>query len=188
MRKVPEPTSQLPPQSSTSFFSGAANSGQRTTAREGITGYAEYGVTGTGDGVFAGAAALKGRDPKTGLEVEVFGASTQTGLQSEDQLTMARVGVSGQYGAASAEAFTARRGIGTHNDDGSIGANIGATATAVSVEGTLAEGGDSLTVGVGVGAGMAASVGLRDADQDGIYELCVKVSAGFLTLGVCAET
>lgn len=187
MSAVPQPTSARPPPASGRPLDGAANNAQRTTTRAGINGYADYGVTGTGDGVFAGTAALKGRDSKTGLEVEVFGASAQAGLQNEEQVTMARVGLSGQNGAISAEAFTARRGAGVRNDDGSVGLNAGAVATAVGIEGTLGGGPDSVTLGAGVGIGMAASVGARDIDNDGILEYCAKLSVGFITLGVCAE-
>lgn len=187
MSAVPQPTSALPPPSSGKPIDGAANNAQRTTTRDGINGYADYGVTGTGDGVFAGTAALKGRDSKTGLELEVFGVSAQAGLQNEEQVTMARVGLSGQNGAISAEAFTARRGAGVRNDDGSVGLNAGAVATAVGIEGTLGGGPDSVTLGAGVGIGMAASVGARDIDNDGILEYCAKLSVGFITLGVCAE-
>lgn len=187
MSKVPEPPSALPPPSPGKPLDGAANNAQRTTTRNGISGYADYGVTGTGDGVFAGAAALKGRDSKTGIEVEVFSASAQAGLQNEEQVTMARVGLSGQNGSVSAEAFTARRGAGVRNDDGSVGLNAGAVATAAGVEGTLGGGPDSVTIGAGVGVGMAGSVGVRDIDNDGILEYCAKLSVGFITLGVCAE-
>jgi hypothetical protein len=187
MSAVPQPPSVLPPPSPSKPLDGAANNAQRTTTRSGVSGYADYGVTGTGDGVFAGAAALKGRDSKTGLEVEVFGASAQAGLQSEEQLTMARVGLSGKNGAISAEAFTARRGAGVRNDDGSVGLNAGAIATAVGFEGTLGGGPDSVTVGAGIGVGIAGSVGARDIDDDGILEYCAKLSVGFITLGVCAE-
>ena len=187
MSKVPQSPSALPPPSPGFPLDGAANNAQRTTTRNGISGYADGGVTGTGDGVFAGAAALKGRDPKTGLEMEVFSASAQVGLQREGQATMARVGLSGQNGAIAAEAFTARAGAGLRNDDGSIGLNAGAVATAVGVEGTLHVGSDSVTIGVGIGVGIAGSLGLRDVDDNGTFEYGAKLSVGFITIGVCAE-
>jgi hypothetical protein len=188
MSKVSDRPTALPPPSPRTPLDGAANNAQRTTTRSGISGYADYGVTGTGDGVFAGTSALKGRDPKTGLEVEVFGASAQAGLQNEAQVTMARVGLSGQNGSISTEAFTARSGVGLRNDDGSVGLNAGATATAISVEGTLGAGPDSVTLGVGIGLGAAGSVGVRDIDNDGTLELCGKLSVGLITVGLCAGT
>jgi hypothetical protein len=180
---VPPPPVKLPPATS-----NAENNAQRTSERSGISPYFQADLTGGArDSVHAGAAALKGRDAKSGIEVEVFSASGQVGGENEAQVGLARVGVSKTNGNASAEFFTARASGGAHNDDGSIGFNAGAIATIAGAEGTLQHGGDSLTVGISAGVGAAFSVGLRDIDHNGTPELCVKVSAGFATLGICAE-
>jgi hypothetical protein len=136
--------------------------------------------------VYVGAAGLKGRDPKSGGEAEVLSASVQVGAQNEAQVTFVRVaGTSGNLNG-SAEAFTARANLGIHNDDGSTGFNAGAGATAVGFEGTLGRE-SSLTGGLAASVGYGASVGLRDLDADGKQELCARVAAGPITLGVCVE-
>ena len=188
---VPPPAAKLPPAASPalSTLSQAENNAQRTTELHGVVaGYFDYDVTGGwGDSVFVGAAALKGRDPKSGIEVEVFSGSAQVGLQNEAQAGLARMGVSGKNGSATAELFTVRATEGIHNDDGSIGLNVGAVANFANIEGTLTHGADSLTAGLGAGVGYAFSLGLRDIDHDGAIEVCVKGTAGPVTLGVCAE-
>jgi hypothetical protein len=181
---VPPPPSALPPSAST-----AQNNAQRTSERSGIGPYAEAGVTGdAADSVYAGAAALKGRDPETGLEVEVFSASVQVGGENEVQAGMARVGISGKNGSATLELLTARAAGGAHNDDGSLGANTGAGFAIASAEGTLnLTESASITVGAGLTGGAGVSVGVRDIDKDGVAEKCVKVSAPMLTFGICVE-
>jgi hypothetical protein len=166
----------------------AQNNAQRTSERVGISGYADYGITGDfRDAAYIGAAALKGRDPATGLEVEVFSISGQAGGENEVQAGMARVGVSGKHGSISAEFLTARGNGGAHNDDGSVGFNSGLVATGVGIEGTLVDGADSATLGVAVSWGASFSIGVRDIDANGEPELCVKGSVGFLTAGLCVE-
>lgn len=181
------PASMLPP-SSTSAPSAAENSAQRTSERNGIGLYADAGITGgSRDAVYASVAALKGCDPKTGIEVEVFSASAQVGGEIEAQVGMARVGLSGKNGSVVGEVFTVRANGGAHNDDGSIGINSGFVATLIGVEGTLAHGADSLTFGASVGGGAAVSVGLRDIDSNDVFEKCLKVTAGPVSLGICME-
>lgn len=179
---VPPPLSALPPTASTP---PANNNAQRTTALDGVKPYASAGTTSSGSSVYAGVALLKGRD-RSGAEVEVLSASGQVGAQSELQVGLQRV--SGTRGSltGSVDAFTARAQIGTQNDDGSTGFNIGATATAIGLEGT-AGGATSATYGVGAGVGLAGSVGVRDVDGDGKTEACLRASFGPVTVGVCVE-
>ncbi len=182
------PASVLPPSSASTATSEAQNNAQRTSERRGIGCYAAAGVTGgSRDAVYAGVAALKGRDPTTGIEVEVFGTSAQAGGELEAQVGMARLGLSGKNGSVGGEAFTVRANGGAHNDDGSIGINSGFVATLIGAEGTLARGADSLTFGASLGGGAAVSLGLRDIDDNGVFEKCVKVTAGPVTLGICLE-
>lgn len=162
------------------------NNAQRTSGRE-PTGYADSGVTSTGDTLYAGAAALKGRDPNTGVEVEVFSASGQLGGENELQAGFVRTGISGKNGSLGVEAFTARAAGGAHNDDGSVGINSGAQATAIAVEGTVPVGDGSLTLGASVSVGAAFSFGAKDADGDGRAEFCARLSYGPVTVGACVE-
>lgn len=182
MSAAAPPRSVLPPPSQ------AQNNAQRTSEMSSIVAeYSQAGLTGGArDAVYGGAAAIKGRDAASGLELEVFSVSAQAGGENEAQVGMARVGLSGKNGNLTGEVFTARANGGAHNDDGSIGFNAGAIATIVGAEGTLGTR-DSLTLGASVGLGAAVSVGLRDLDDNGVPEMCVKVSVGLLTAGICWE-
>jgi hypothetical protein len=165
-----------------------ARTSNRTTAP---APYAAAGLTSSGDAAFAGVAAMKGRDPGDGTEVELASVSGQLGAQNEAQAGLARIGVAlGGPARGQLDVLTARVHAGIHNDDGSVGANVGAMATAASAEGSVSYHGFSLDLGVGVGAGLSIGSGLRDADQDGNPEACFRLAGGVLgkgTLGVCVE-
>ncbi len=161
--------------------SEATNNAQRTSSTSPAP-YADAGVT--DDGIaYAGAAAIKGRDAKTGIEMEVFSASGQVGMQNEAQVGMARMGISSDSGAnnATMDIFTAQAHAGFYNKDGSTGINVGATAVAVGVEGTASTGASGVTGGVSIGVGAEYSAGVRDADGDGYGEIALR---GTLELGV----
>jgi hypothetical protein len=178
---VPPPPSVLPPTGST-----ANSNAQRTSQRVGVAPYADAGVTTAENSAYAGVAVVKGRDPKSGVDVEALSASVQIGAQSEVQVGLQRVAGSRGALTGSVETFTARANVGVYNDDGSKGLNVGACATAIGFEGTI--GGDSsLTYGVAASAGAAGSVGVRDLDRDGKTELCARLSLGPVTLGLCME-
>jgi hypothetical protein len=170
-------------------YSPAGTNAGRTSERNSSESYVAAGRTRNGDW-FAGAAALKTRDPETGVEVEVFTGSAQAGSQSELQAGLGRMSVSAGRDlslSTTMEAFTARANGGELNDDGSRGANVGIGAVAVGAEATVSYSGWSLTAGAAVSLGFAVSSGERDADGDGSSERCFKGSIGFATLGVCTE-
>jgi hypothetical protein len=160
-----------------------------TPPRDEAAPYGDAGTTPTGDGVFAGAAMLKGRDARTGIGVEVMSVSGQVGAQNEVSLVEARLttpkiptSVTGTV-----DVLTAHLGAGTRNADGSRGLNVGATAIGVGAEATIEGSGWSFTAGASLGVGGEASIGLRDADQDGHAEICVRAVFSWWTLGGCAE-
>lgn len=184
---VSRPPYALPPASSPLPGSAANNNAQRTSERSGVSPYAAAGVTAAGDSVHVSAAALKGRDPKTGFDAEVLSLSAQLGAQNELQAGLVRVGVTGGIVTASPETITARANAGIHNDDGSTGLNLGVNATAVGSEVTIGHA-SSLTYGVAASLGGGASIGLRDADHDGKRELCVRASVEQVTFGFCLES
>lgn len=165
------------------------NNAQRTSERPSLVRYVELGITEARDGVFMSAAAVKGRDARTGIGAELMAGSVQVGAQSEVYAGIARVSVSKSDGTASigADMMTVRAGIGRHNSDRSIGANAGALATAVGVEGTVGHSGYSATGGLSVSVGAEGSIGVRDQDGDGKAELCGRASLLFFTLGACVE-
>jgi hypothetical protein len=162
---------------------------ERTTARAGVAPYAAAGVTSSGDSEFVGAALLKGRNSKSGIETEVLSASVQRGFQNEAQVGLIRVGASRDDGTTSGtvDALTARAAFGIHNPDGSTGLNIALSATALGIEGAHRENGSSIGGGLGLGVGGEASVGLRDSDHDGKPELCVRIGAGPILANKCIE-
>ncbi len=142
------------------------------------------------DDLYAGAFALKGRDERSGLELEVFSTSVHDGgSQGDTQIGMARVGVSSDNGHFNVrgEVFTAKAHLGIHNPDGSTGVNAGIGGTIVGVEGTATVGPVSVTGGVSAGAVLAGSIGVRDGDGDGKPELCGRVETGPWTVGACFE-
>lgn len=185
---LPRPPSVLPPPSTSAAESAANNNAQRTSEHNGLSPYASAGTTAAGDSVYVSAAALKGRDARTGFEAEILSLSAQVGAQNELQASLVRVGgAGGIIGAASAEAITARASAGIHNDDGSTGLNLSLGATGVAGEVTLGSA-NSVTCGGAASAGGGASLGVRDADHDGKPELCGRVSWGAFTVGICLES
>lgn len=185
---VSPPPSALPPKASSPSGSAANSNAQRTTERAGVTPYFDSGVTGAGDSLYIGVAALKGRDPGSGAEIELASASYQVGAQNEAQLGFQRISGSSGALAGSVETFTARSNIGIHNDDGSTGINVGHSVTAIGLEGTATfGGGTSVTWGVAAGLSNGGSLGVRDIDHDGSTELCGRLSIGPATVGICLE-
>lgn len=163
------------------------NNAQRTTARTEPGGYADAGVTSSGDSLYAGVAAIKSRG-SDGVEVEVFSASAQVGGQSEGQLAMARVGYAGRNTSATVDALSARAQVGIHNDDGSVGFNAGALAVGAGAEATYTtDSGYSLTFGAAASVGAAVSIGIRDIDNDAYLEWCLKIGGTVFTVGLCVE-
>jgi hypothetical protein len=182
---VAPPPSALPPTSMTPAGSAANNNAQRTEQRPAVGAYLAAGTTAAGDAVYAGTALVKGR-ASSGGAVEVLSASVQVGAQTEIQVGFQRV--AGTLGAltGSVETFAVRANAGIHNDDGSVGLNLGAGATAIGFEGTVGHA-SSVTYGVGAGVGAGASLGARDVDRDGNTELCARLSLGPVTVGACLE-
>jgi hypothetical protein len=166
----------------------ADNSAQRTTAQRSAEPYARAGLTTSGDSAYAEAALLKGRDPATGVEAEVFDLSAQVGLESELKLTGARVGFTtdGGQGSGSVEVGTLRAHVGVHNDDGSTGLNAGVSASLIGVEDSY-QNGDGLSSSLSAGFSAGVQLGLRDQDGDEDPEVCARIKFGPGTLQGCVE-
>lgn len=151
--------------------------------------YADAGVSTSGNTVHAGVAAIRGRDPNSGVETEIFYAEVSAGGSTGGRIGMGRVGGSSDDGVHSVgmDVFTAEANIGFENPDGSTGLHAGAMATAVGIEGTTGYSGNSITGGLSASVGAGGSIGVRDQDGDGSLELCARVSVMFFTLGACIE-
>lgn len=118
-------------------------------------------------------------------------ASYQLGNDSHAQITGLRGNATVTHGGYSLsvtrEVLTARANLGEHNDDGSLGGNIGVGGTLGGIEGTLETPYGSLTAGSSISVGASGSMGVRDADHDGKLEFCAKFSIPAYTLGACVE-
>ena len=89
---------------------------------------------------------------------------------------------------ASVDLLNANVHVGSSNEDGSHGENVGAGANLLSGELTLEYKGWSLSVGAGASAGGSIASGAgRDLDADGALERCFRMSLGTFTLGECDE-
>jgi len=78
--------------------------------------------------------------------------------------------------------------VGSLNEDGSHGANVGAGVNLLNGEVDLDYKGYSFALGLGASLGGSISSGEgRDLDGDGIPERCFKMTLGPLTLGECDE-
>jgi hypothetical protein len=133
---------------------------------------------------------LRGRDPRSGVEIEAFSATWHQGERERAvQAAMARIGGSTDDGhfAARGEVFTAHAQIGLDNQDGSsgFGISVGASVVGAEVTGTL--GPASLTAGASIGSTIGASLGVRDGDGDGKLEACGRLEFGVGAVGLCVE-
>lgn len=158
--------------------------------KEGLKPVFEYGVDNSGH-IHAHAAAISGQNSETGVDAELLGVSVETGegYFHNSNIVMGKVGITNKEGdSAHIEVFAGHEGVGTHNADGSEGGHAELIASLVSVEGTLSSGGNSISAGLAIGVGAAASMGYRDQDHDGNLEGCASVSpGGFFSVGACLE-
>jgi hypothetical protein len=130
-------------------------------------------------------AAVKGQN--NGRAMEVLSASIQAGAQREIQVGLARAGVSSAQGSWEVRAIEAEAHTGTYNPDASIGYNAGAAVNAIAGEVTLGSQDNSLSFGLSAGVSAEVSVGVRDADADGIDEYCVRAGFDSFVGGACVE-
>lgn len=126
-----------------------------------------------------------------GSNAEVGTVSVQYGKDNDVQLVGARetlVASHSGYGLSlTGDAGVARANLGEHNDDGSLGGNIGAGVELIGGEATISTPVGSLTGGLSVSMSLSGSMGVRDADHDGKPEFCGKFSIPAYTIGACIE-
>lgn len=130
--------------------------------------------------------------PLKGTGVEVGTASVQYGKDSDVQLvgkrsTLKLSSGSGYGLSVTDEVGVVRANLGEHNDDGSLGGNIGSGVELVGREVTIDTPVGSLTGGLSISMSLSGSMGVRDADHDGKPEFCAKFSVPAYTLGACIE-
>ncbi len=129
--------------------------------------------------------------PFKGSGVEAGNVSATAGKDKDVQLNGLRVTrsvtVGGFHYSSTADLGSVRANLGTHNDDGSVGGNLGIGGDAVGDESTIDTGYGSVTYGESVSDGVSGSLGVRDADHDGKPEYCAKFSVPAFTIGACIE-
>ncbi len=181
-----------------SSASGAADEGgadrpaehnARVSSYVGFAPTADAGVASSGDTVYLDVAAVAGRDARSGIEIEAFSGGVSAGAQNEAVARMARFGISSddESNSAHVTVLAAEAGVGTHNVDGSVGVNVGASADIISGQATVSDSGNSLTLGLSAGVGGGFSAGIRDQDHDGRPEVCARVSVDPVIIGLCLE-
>jgi len=149
-------------------------------------GHVDAGITSSGDSAYASVAAIKGHTE--GANLEAFSLSGQVGAQNEAQFGVARVAMNSEF--VSWEVRTLELDVhgGIYNPDGSTGANNGFAATAIASELTVGTPAMSFTFGAAAGPSREASIGTRDANNNGDRELCFRRSVGdFIVVGACVE-
>ena len=156
-----------------------------TTSSGAVPGGGSYRVAANVFHAQVETSALKGS------RLEVGTAIVQYGDDNDLQGVLARrtTVLSGHgYGVTlTGEVGTLRANLGEHNDDGSIGGNLGAGVELAGAEVTVDTPVGSLSYGQGVSVGVSGSMGVRDADHDGKLEFCAKFSIPEYTVGACVE-
>jgi hypothetical protein len=159
-----------------------------------VVGYDHSGPTAEGDSERSEAAFVKSSNPSgalSGSSIEVLGAVAQTGKQDNHELVVLRSTLSVSHAgfglAVTGDGPSARASLGEHNDDGSLGGNLGLSSNALGFEATLSTPIGSLTYGDGLSLAASGSIGVRDVDHDGKPEFCAKFSIPAYTFGVCLE-
>ncbi len=183
--EAPPPPPPAPSPAPAPKSAGASTNAARTSERD-AGPYAAAGQTHDGKSVFAGAALSKGKLGH-GFEEEKLSVSVQVGAQTEAQVTGQRLSYSSKHVSGSIEGGTANAHVGVQNSDGSVGINLGATATLLGGEVTVNDGRTSKTFGMSAGVGAEGHVGVRDADKDGQPEICFRVAADVVIVGGCVE-
>lgn len=130
--------------------------------------------------------------PLKGTGVEAGTASVQYGKDNDVQLVGKRATLklnsgSGYGLSVTDEVGVVRANLGEHNDDGSLGGNIGSGVELAGREVTIDTPVGSLTGGLSISMSLSGSMGVRDADHDGKPEFCAKFSVPAYTLGACIE-
>jgi hypothetical protein len=125
-------------------------------------------------------------------KLEVGAARVQFGTDADASIALARrntvLNAGGGYSLTVVDELgSARANLGEHNDDGSLGGNLGSGATLAGTEATLDTPYGSLTYGESIGLSVGGSMGVRDADHDGKLEFCGKFSIPAFTVGACVE-
>jgi len=141
-----------------------------------------------------GASLLTGQLTLGPLQskLEIGAVSVQSGTDADAGLALARgttvLNAGGGYSVTVVDELgSARANLGEHNDDGSIGGNIGSGATLAGTEATINTPYGSVTYGQSVALSLGGSMGVRDADHDGKLEFCAKFSIPAYTVGACVE-
>ncbi|MCK6533694.1 MAG: hypothetical protein L6Q84_12055 [Polyangiaceae bacterium] len=129
-------------------------------------------------------------EKKRGDSEFALGVATQSDGRARGgraSVVEAKVGVS-STSEVRASGVSGKGAVGIDNPDGSTGFHAGGGGALASVEWSYSSGGDSMSIGLDVGVSMGASVGVRDANGNGVPETCWSVDGlGPLSIGACTE-
>jgi len=125
-------------------------------------------------------------------KLELGTVAVQSGTDGDAGLALARrntvLNAGGGYSLTVVDELgSARANLGEHNDDGSLGGNLGSGVTLAGSEATINTPYGSVTYGQSVALSLSGSMGVRDADHDGKPEFCAKFSVPAYTVGACVE-
>ncbi|MET0794224.1 MAG: hypothetical protein ABW061_22065 [Polyangiaceae bacterium] len=171
----------------TSSYSFLGVDVKRNVTTEGrVPGTGSYRISQTALSVQVSSGFFKG----SGTEVGNVSASagTDADLQFSARKNTLSMTSGGYHLSVVTDVASGRVNLGEHNDDGSIGGNIGAGGDLAGTEATLdTPGGNSFSYGASQSAGASGSIGVRDANHDGRPEFCAKFSLPAFTLGACIQ-
>jgi len=151
--------------------------------------HAEYAADGE---LQRGSMGVYNQQNSDGSGATLLEFALQKGEDKNVQLTVERSNFAIEHRSGfglslSGDVGVFRANSGVHNDDGSVGYNIGLSAEAAGLEATVSTPVASVTLGASVSWGLSGSSGFRDADHDGKPEYCARVSVPAFTFGGCLE-
>jgi hypothetical protein len=191
--EAPNAVWSLVQQFAPSAVAKASTAGQHADSAS-VVGYDHTGPSAEGDSQRAEVAFVKSSNPSGALQgssLEVLGVVAQAGKQDNHELIAMRSTLALSRAGFGLSVITdgpsLRANLGVHDDDGSLGGNVGLGANALGFEATLSTPVGSVTYGDGLSLAASGSIGVRDADHDGKPEFCTKFSIPAYTFGACLE-
>ena len=161
---------------------------ERTAARP-LSSQAETGVTRSGD-YYADVAMRRGRT-SNGDTFEFMSATAQAGGHNELSVAAFRMQSQTRDGTitASSELLSAKAAVSARMLPGCDGPYVVVNAGIAQTEWTYnsPNGAEEMSLGVSPGPGFEGGVCVRDKDNDGLEETCVRLTVGPFVVTECSE-